>query len=84
MKTGDIVEIRMGRESTKKDPGKVNVLVEIRQKVDAPESHCTWDPPNESLWRRVLYCDWMAAFVWTMMKVAHNTWLKPASDAKAP
>jgi hypothetical protein len=49
VKTGDIVEIRMGRESTKKDPGKVNVLVEIRQKVDAPESHCAWDPPNESL-----------------------------------
>lgn len=56
---GDIVEIRMGREPTKKDPGKVNVLVEIRQKKDAPESHCSWDPPKDFLWRRVLYCDWM-------------------------
>ena len=80
---GDIVEIRMGRESTKKDPGKVNVLVEIRQKKDAPESRCSWDPPKEFLWRRVLYCDWMPAEGWTLKKGAHNTWLKPASDAPA-
>src|SRR5262250_1369739 len=36
---GDIVEVRMGREASKKDPGKVNALVEIRQKKDAAESH---------------------------------------------
>jgi hypothetical protein len=84
VKPGDIVEIRMGRESTKKDPGKVNVLVEIRQKKDLPESHCTWDPPNESLWRRVLYCDWMPAEGWTLKKGAHNTWLRRASEATVP
>jgi len=78
---GDIVEIRMGRASTKKDPGKVNVLVEIRQKKDAPESHCSWDPPKEFLWRRVLYCDWMPTEGWTLKKGAYNTWLKRPSDA---
>jgi len=78
---GDIVEIRMGRASNKKDPGKVNVLVEIRQKKDAPESHCSWDPPNESLWRRVLYCDWMPKEGWTLKKGAYNTWLKRSLDA---
>ena len=41
IKTVPAQQGRMGRESTKKDPGKVSVLVEIRQKVDAPESHCT-------------------------------------------
>jgi hypothetical protein len=80
---GDIVEIRMGRESTKKDPGKVNVQVEIRQKKDAPESHCSWDPPKDFLWRRVLYFDWMPGQGWTLKKGAHNTWLKRASDAPA-
>jgi len=79
---GDIVEIRMGREATKKDPGKVNALVEIRQKKDAAESHCSWDPPNDSLWRRVLYCDWMPAEGWTKTKGMHNTWLKRAPDEK--
>ena len=78
---GDIVEIRMGRAATKKDPGKVNVLVEIRQKKDAPELHCSWDPPNESLWRRVLYCDWMPTEGWTLKKGAYNTWLKRSPDA---
>ena len=77
---GDIVEIRMGRESTKKDAGKVNVLVEIRQKKDAPESHCSWDPPKDFLWRRVLYCDWMPAEGWMLKKGAHNTWLKRAPE----
>ena len=81
---GDIVEIRMGRESSKKDPGRVNVLVEIRQKKYASESHCSWDPPNNSLWRRVLYCDWMPAEGWTLKKGAYNTWLKRAPEAAVP
>ena len=81
---GDIVVVRMGREATKKDPSsKVNALIEVRQKKDAPESHCSWDPPKDFLWRRILYCDWMPAEGWTLKKGAHNTWLKPASDATA-
>jgi hypothetical protein len=82
VKPGDIVVVRMGRESTKQDPGTVNKLVEVRQKKDAPDSRCSWDPPNDKLWRRVLYCDWMPAEGWTLRKGADKTWLKPASDAK--
>jgi hypothetical protein len=82
VKVGDIVEIRMGRESSKKDPGTVNKLIEVRQKKDASDSHCSWDPPKDFLWRRVLYCDWMPVEGWKLKKGAHNTWLKPASDAK--
>ncbi len=78
---GDIVEIRMGSEPSKKDAGKVNIVVEIRQKKDAPESHCSWDPPKDYLWRRVLYCDWMPAEGWTLKKGAYNTWLKRAPDS---
>ena len=82
-KPGDIVVIRMGRESTKKDPGTVNKLIEVRQKKDARDSHCSWDPPDDKLWRRVLYCDWMPAEGWTLKTGAHKTWLKPTADAKA-
>ena len=78
---GDIVEVRMGREASKKDPGKINALVQIRQKKDAAESHCSWDPPKDFLWRRVLYCDWMPAEGWTLTKGSHNTWLKRAPAA---
>jgi hypothetical protein len=84
VKPGDIVVVRMGRESNKKDPGTVNKLLEVRQKQDATESHCSWDPPNDRLWRRVLYCDWMPVEGWTLKNGSHKTWLKPASDAKVP
>jgi hypothetical protein len=79
---GDIVVIRMGRESTKKDPGTVNRVIEVREKKNAPGSRCSWDPPKDFLWRRVLYCDWMPAEGWTLKKGAYKTWLKRASDAK--
>ncbi len=81
VKLGDIVVIRMGHESTKKDPGKVNVLIEVREKNDAPDSRCSWDPPDDKLWRRVLYCDWMPSEGWTLKTGAYKTWLKRASDA---
>jgi hypothetical protein len=83
VKPGDIVVIRMGRESTKKDPGRVNTLVEVRQKKDATDSHCSWDPPDDKLWRRVLYCDWMSAEGWTLKTGGNKTWLKRAPDAPA-
>ena len=81
VQVGDIVVVRMGRESTKKDPGTVNRAIEVRQKKDATDSHCSWDPPKDFLWRRVLYCDWMPAEGWTLKKGGHNTWLKRPSDA---
>jgi hypothetical protein len=81
VQVGDIVVVRMGHESTKKDPGKVNVLVEVREKKDTPNSRCSWDPPKDFLWRRVLYCDWMPAEGWTLKKGAYKTWLKRTSDA---
>jgi len=81
---GDIVVVRMGREATKKDASsKVNTLVEVREKKDAPNSRCSWDPPKDYLWRRVLYCDWMPAEGWTLKKGAYTTWIKRAPEAKA-
>jgi hypothetical protein len=80
---GDIVEIRMGRASSKNGLGKVNVLIDIRQQKEAPASHCSWDPPQDFLWRRVLYCDWMRKEGWTLKKGAYNTWLKrPAATVQ--
>jgi hypothetical protein len=81
---GDLVVVRMGRKATKKDPGTVNVAVEIREKKDTPNSQCSWDPPDNTKWRRLLYCSWMPAEGWTLRKsFLHETWLKPAPDAKA-
>ncbi len=82
VEVGDIVEVRMGREATKKDPGVVNTAVRVREKNDAPDSQCSWDPPNATMWARVLYCKWMPTEGWTLKKGLYKTWLKPATDAK--
>jgi len=79
---GDIVVIRMGRESTKKDLGAVNTAIVVREKKDAPDSQCSWNPPNNTLWTRVLYCNWMPAEGWTLKNGLHKTWLKRDSDTK--
>jgi hypothetical protein len=84
VQVGDIVEIRIGRESTKTDPGAVNAVTQVREKQGSSDSKCSWDPPKSNLWRRILYCTWMPAEGWTLTKGSHNTWLKPASGAKTP
>jgi hypothetical protein len=59
VQVGDIVVIRMGHESTKTDPGAVNVATQVREKHDTTDSKCSWDPPKTFLWRRILYCTWI-------------------------
>jgi hypothetical protein len=79
----DLVTVRMGRKQTKKDPGTVNTAFEVREHGDTPNSQCSWNPPNEKLWLRVLYCSWMPAEGWTYKKsMLRETWFKPASEAK--
>jgi hypothetical protein len=73
---GDIVVVRMGRKASRKDPGTVNVATEIRERSNSPGSRCRWDPPNEQLWMRVLYCDWMPSEGWTFKDGLYKTWLK--------
>lgn len=79
---GDIVEVRMGRQATKNEPSAVNTVVRIREKMESPDSQCSWDPPNNTMWRRVLYCKWMPAEGWTLKNGLYNTWLKRSPDAK--
>ena len=82
LEIGDIVEVRMGREATKTAPGAVNTAVQVREKKEAPDSQCLWDPPNNLMWGRVLYCKWMPAEGWTLKNGLHKTWLKRGPDAK--
>lgn len=78
VQVGDLTVVRMGRKATKKDAGTVNVAVEVREHKDTPNSQCSWDPPDETKWRRLLYCKWMPAEGWTLKKsFLHETWWKP-------
>jgi hypothetical protein len=80
---GDLVVVRMGRKATKRDGGAVNLAVNVREHKDTSNSQCSWEPPDQTKWRRLLYCKWMPTEGWTFKKsFLHETWFKPP-DAKA-
>ena len=67
VEVGDVVEIRSGSAGNVENPsGPVNMLTRIREKHGDPNPQCRWDPPDTSLWGRILYCDWMRAEGWTL------------------
>ncbi len=82
VEVGDLVEIKMGRQPRKNDPGAVNTAVRVRHKgiSNAP---CRWAPEQQGLWMRILHCDWMEKEGWIQKKGLYKTWLKPASTAGA-
>lgn len=66
---GDVVEVSVGYVPSKKErkrgaTGRVNRAVAVRDNIDADVGACRWDPPNDALWMRVLYCDWMLGEGW--------------------
>ena len=76
---GDVVEVRMGRKSKGKDAGELNTVTRVRVPFEEAQDVCRWDPPDDSLWRRVLYCDWMEEEGWVLFtKGMSKAWLKPA------
>ena len=79
---GDLIVVRMGRKATKKGSGAVNTAVQVREKKDTPNSQCSWDPPDDKMWTRVLYCSWMPAEGWQLHNGLHKTWLKPAAPGQ--
>ena len=78
----DFVEIRVGKPRDRKKPGKwpgVATAMRVRQRADALRRPCWWAPPQEGLWMRVLYCDWMKAEGWKHQGGLHAAWYKPAA-----
>jgi hypothetical protein len=73
LKTGDIVEFRW--------PGgdHVNTVTRVLQQADQKDGPCWWDPKDEKLWRRVIYCDWMPKEGWVKQEGLSKGWYKPAA-----
>ena len=63
---GDIVEIRSGPVVDADSPlrSPPNTATRVREKAGTVNRSCRWLPDNESLWGRVIYCDWMEAEGW--------------------
>ena len=82
LKLGDIVEVRIGHPPRKGEPGKLNTVTQVRQQAGDEQGSIRWDPPNERLWRRILYADWMPKEGWVYQGGLWNTWYKPPPREK--
>jgi hypothetical protein len=69
---GDIIEYVIPGGSS------VNTLTRVIQKTGEANSQCWWEPRNEALWRRVMYCSWMPEQGW-VQQTGHLIigWYKP-------
>lgn len=77
---GDIVEFRAGRSPEKGDVGLVNTVTRVVQRQAVEKGDCWWDPKDDRLWLRVLYCDWMPREGWVKQEGLHPAWYKPQSS----
>lgn len=78
---GDIVEVRSGRPPKDGDTGVSNTVTRVVEKHGAADSKCWWDPKNDRLWARILYCSWMPDEGWIKQGGLFNAWYKPASKS---
>lgn len=77
VKLGDVVEVRIGRPQGNGGPGQVNTVTRIRQQAGDKQGSVRWDPPDERLWMRILYADWMPREGWVYQGGLAKTWYKP-------
>ena len=40
---------------------------------------CHWDPEDERMWTRILYCTWMSEEGWQLERGLDEAWFKPAA-----
>jgi hypothetical protein len=84
---GDVVEVQVGRLASKKERkrgelGSINRAITIRESFQDEQGVCRWDPPNEQLWMRVLYCEWMLGEGWQRRGGLNPGWFRPPPAAQ--
>jgi hypothetical protein len=77
---GDIVELRVGHIAQGGSAALMNSVTRVVQKSGKDEVACWWDPKNDRLWQRVLYCDWMPKEGWIKQEGMGPAWYKPPSS----
>ena len=78
----DIVEVRVGHPPEGDKLGTPNTVTRIRQRAGEVGGSCRWDPPDERLWVRILYADWMPAEGWVRQGGLFPAWYKPPTAGK--
>ena len=74
---GDVVEFAIPGGSS------VNTLTRVLQKADDTTNECWWEPRNDLLWRRVMFCSWMPQQGWVQQTGERLVigWYKPSAGA---
>jgi hypothetical protein len=80
---GDIVEVRVGRSPKSGEAGLLHTVTRVVQKYKEKGEMCWWDPRDDRLWLRVLYCDWMQKEGWIKQGGTKPAWFKPPSSASS-
>jgi hypothetical protein len=89
VKNGDFIEFKVGcpPTSVKEDVGLLNTVTrviktreELIREYNDPSETCWWDPRDERLWLRVIYCKWMPKEGWIEQRGSYRTWYKPKAD----
>jgi len=75
---GDIVELRTGHPPEKGEAGSLNTVTRVVQKRGDGGNNCWWDPKDDRLWLRVLYCDWMPKEGWVKQGGLSPAWFRPS------
>ena len=76
----DVVEVRTALSVGGGDTGTLNTVTRVVQRY-GEDGPCRWDPDDESLWMRVIYCDWMPKEGWTRQDGLNPAWFKPQTAA---
>jgi hypothetical protein len=77
---GDIVEVKVGNPPENGRPGSLNIVTRVVQKYGSDDANCWWDPKNDRLWLRVLYCSWMPSEGWVKQGGIDPAWFKPPTS----
>jgi hypothetical protein len=80
IKVGDFVEFRIGGFNTKDHSNELNVVTRVLQHGEPSDGQCWWEPRDPSLWRRVVYCEWMQKEGWVREdSMGDPGWYKPVA-----
>ncbi|MBS0580603.1 MAG: hypothetical protein JSR36_15205 [Proteobacteria bacterium] len=74
LSVGDVIEVRLGGDS------KVNEVTRVLQPANQADGPCWWDPKDDRLWRRVMFCEWMPTEGWVKQGGVYSGWYKAASS----
>jgi hypothetical protein len=72
IQVGDVVEFLWPGGSA------VNSITRVLQPAGADNGACWWDPKDDKLWRRVMFCSWMPEQGWVRQEGLTTGWYRKA------